>query len=106
VESPEGWDALTASLAVVSLDQADTAWAFIVTQGLVSDGPEDRLTFLRLLKEEMEREPITGPSIALRLADAMRRGGMTRPAAHLPDPWARKSKVLLASNPCYRTKRP
>ena len=86
MESPVSWDLLTASLAVTDLQRPFAAWAFLVTQGLVRDTPGDRDVFADASRREIERGPITGPSLACRLASVLTRAGIALPAGHVPDP--------------------
>jgi hypothetical protein len=95
MESPESWDALTASLAVCDLNRAHSAWAFAALQGLVRDDPGDRDVFLRRLEEEKARGEITGPSLPCRVAGALSLAGITRPSGMLPDPWGKISGTRL-----------
>lgn len=96
MESPDTWDALTASLAISDLDDPSLTWAFLVIQGFVRDEPGDRETF-GLLAEDATTNPITGPSAAARVAFGLRDAGIARTAGSTPDPWARMTAARLAS---------
>jgi hypothetical protein len=89
MESPESWNALTATFAVCDLKKPHAAWAFAVVQGLVRDDPGDRDFFLRTLEEEEARGEITGPTIACRVAAMLSGAGIVLPLGRVPDPWAR-----------------
>ena len=89
MESGGSWNILTASLAVSNLEQPAAAWAFLVWQGLVRDAPGDRDLFFSFLGRELERGPITGPTVALRVGTALESAGITLPAGTVPDPWAK-----------------
>lgn len=89
MESPESWDLLTASLAVSDLTNPEFVWAFLVVQGLVRGHRKDRLAFLELLRFEQERGPITGPTLAARVASALSTRGITQSRANVADPNAR-----------------
>ncbi len=95
MESPDYWNALSASLAVCDLTNPHAAWAFVVVQGLVRDDPGDRDSFLRLLREEQVRGNITGPSIPFRVAGALIAAGLVRPAGMAPDPWGKVTGTRL-----------
>ena len=95
MESPDYWNALTASLAVLDLTNPHSAWAFVVVQGLVRDDPGDRDSFLRLLRDEQVRGNITGPSIPYRVAGALIAAGIVRPAGMAPDPWGEVTGTRL-----------
>jgi hypothetical protein len=86
MEDPASWDRLTASLSTVDLGDPRWGWAFLAVQRLVRDAPPDRDQFLRLLAAEQGRRAPPGPSLALRLADALRAAGLTMPIADTPDP--------------------
>ena len=83
---------LTASLAVCDLEQGDVAWAFLTTHGLVRNAPGDSETFKKLLREQIDRGPITGPSVALRVASALERAGIGLPIGEAPDPWGKTAQ--------------
>ena len=96
MESPDTWDALTASLAISDLADLSLTWAFLVLQGLVRDEPDDRESFGRLA-EDATANPITGPSAAARVALGLRDAGIARTPGRTPDPWARIAAARLAS---------
>ena len=96
MESPDTWDALTASLAISDLADPSLTWAFLVIQGLVRDEPDDRETFSRLA-EDATANPITGPSAAARVAQSLKGAGIAQTAGSTPDPWARIAAARLAS---------
>jgi hypothetical protein len=96
-ESPASWNLLTASLAVCNLSQPTNAWAFLVLQGLVRDADDEREAFLRLVRDEQARGPITGGSLALRVAESLTTAGIAFPAALVPDPWGRTATERLES---------
>ena len=96
MESPDTWDALTASLAISDLADPKLTWAFLVVQGLVRDGPNDRDAFSRLA-EDATTNPITGPSAAARVAESLKGAGIAQSAGSTPDPWARIAAARLAS---------
>lgn len=89
MESPESWNALTASFAVCGLKTPHCAWAFAVVQGFVRDHPGDRDFFLRSLEEEDSCGEITGPSLPCRVAGTLSRAGMVSSAGLVPDPWGK-----------------
>lgn len=95
MESPESWDALTASFAVCDLTKPYSAWAFVVVQGLVRDDSGDRDLFLRALEDEEARGEITGPSIPYRVAGALCRAGIVRSPGMIPDPWGKIAGTRL-----------
>ncbi len=100
MESPESWNALTASLAVSDLKNPHAAWTFIAIRGFVRDDPGDRDSFVRFVREEEARGEITGPTIAHRVAEALVGAGIVRPSGMRPDPWGRSSsrrRELIAS---------
>jgi len=88
MEDPGTWDLLTASLAVLDLQQPSAAWAFLVVQGLVRDSPGDRDAFAAIVRREVERGPITGPTVASRVAELLARAEIALPAGRIPDPGA------------------
>jgi hypothetical protein len=85
MESPEGWDLLTSSIAVHDLEKPFFIWAFLVVQGLVRDLPGDRDTFCRIVQYERASD-ITGPSKAWRIASSLRDAGISLPISKIPDP--------------------
>ena len=100
MESPQGWDLLTSSLAVWDLTrQADRAWAFLVLQELVYDAPGNRDRFFESVRREIERGPITGPTLSLRVALGLRHAGLTTAASDLADPWGRIAKSRVGQVP-------
>src|SRR5262245_60356098 len=96
MELPESWDLLTASLAVLDLQRPFAAWAFLVIQGLVRDTPGDREAFADDNREEVARGPITGPSLACRVAGSVARAGIALPAGRVPDPGGAVAAERLA----------
>ena len=86
MEDPASWDRLTASLSTVDLGDPHWGWAFLTVQRLVRDAPPDRDQFMRLLAAEQGRRVPPGPSLALRLAGALRAAGLTTSIADIPDP--------------------
>ncbi len=52
---------------------ARLAWAHLVVQNLVRDEEGDRDSFLRLVREEVGREEITGGPLASRVGYALRK---------------------------------
>lgn len=97
MEPPASWCALTASLAVSDLADGGAAWAFLVRHALVRNTAGNRETFLRLLREEIDRGAITGPSISQRVASGLGRAGIALPAGDAPDPWANIAAERLAA---------
>lgn len=93
MEAPDGWDALTAALAVCPLGDLPRVWAFLRLQDLLSDAPDSLTRFQALAQAELARGEITGPSMAWRIAYALTQAGLTLPAADLPDPLARRAGV-------------
>ena len=86
MESPETWDLITASLAVSDLSKRNAAWAFLVVQKLVRDSDDDQSAFKDVVDDERSRGPITGPSVAARVASRLAKLGITLPAACAADP--------------------
>jgi hypothetical protein len=72
MESPEGWDLLTSSLAVSNLARTDETWTFLVERGLVKDGAGEREAFASIVARIHADGPVTEPSDALRAAIALR----------------------------------
>lgn len=95
MESAGSWNLLTASLAVCKLDRVAAAWAFLVLHGLVRDAPGDSDAFVNFVREEIDRGPITGPSVAFRVARALEIAGIALPAGKAPDPWAKIAQERL-----------
>jgi len=95
MESPESWNLLTASLSVCDLEKHEAAWAFLTAEGLVRDNPADREVFFNVVKQELERGPIMGPSIASRVAAKLKSGRAVLLPAETPDPWGRIAKERL-----------
>jgi len=89
MENPRSWDRLTASLAASHLDAPGGAWEFLVWQGLVRNEPGDAEVFQKVVRKEMARGPITGPTIALRVANALKAAGIATPSGEAPDPWGK-----------------
>jgi hypothetical protein len=92
MEYPGGWNLLVGSLAACRLDQPaarpqpDVAWAFLLRQGLVRDAPGDRIAFAGFVRVEVDLGPITGATIAYRVAMALEGAGIALPAGRVPDP--------------------
>jgi len=61
---------------------------------LVHDTPEPRIQFLDIAEGEIDRGPITGGTLALRVANGLRRADLTRPTANERDGWAQAAKHL------------
>ena len=85
---------LTASLAVSDLENGEDAWAFLRALDLVQDSPDARARFLEIVHAEIERGPITGGSMALRVALALKAAGLTRSRAEEPDGNAERASPL------------
>jgi hypothetical protein len=92
VESPESWNLLTASLSVCDLEKPEATWIFLTAQGLVRGNPADREVFFNVVKEEWDRGPIMGPSIASRVAGKLTCGNIVLSTGETPDPWGRIAK--------------
>jgi len=92
VESPESWNLLTASLSVCDLEKPEAAWTFLIAQGLVRGNPTDREVFFNVVKQESDRGPNMGPSIASRVAGKLTSGNIVLSAGETPDPWGRIAK--------------
>ena len=97
MEPPGSWDLLTASLAVCDLAHSEVAWAFLTRHGLVRTSVGDGATFMSLVRQEVDRGPITGPSIARRVAMALQDAGIALSAGEAPDPWGKLAKERLAT---------
>jgi hypothetical protein len=95
MEYPGSWNLLTASLAVCDLAQGEVAWAFLTRHGLVRNAPGDSETFISLVRQEIDRGPITGPSVALRVATSLKGVGIALPAGETPDPWGKIAEARL-----------
>ena len=87
MEYTGSWNLLTGSLAVCDLAQGDVAWAFLTKYGLVRNAPGDSETFISLLRQEVDRGPITGLSLARRVADALQNFGIALSSGEVPAPW-------------------
>ena len=96
MEDPATWDLLTSSLAACKLDNPHRAWAFLVLQHLVRDNSGDRESFCQLLRQEIAEDPVIGPSLAARLADALAIAGIALPPAQILDPGAETAKERKA----------
>ena len=95
-EDPHSWDVLVSSLAVWDINtDARRAWAFLVVQNLVRDDTEDRNGFLTIVQEEIGCGPITGPTVALRVAARLHAIGVAVRSSDYPDPVARIAKARL-----------
>jgi hypothetical protein len=100
MEHPGSWNLLTGSLAVSDLSQEAAAWAFLTTHGLVRNDPGDEETFITVVRQEIERGPITGPTEALRVAMELERLGIALPAGRTPDPFGKiAAERLKACSP-------
>lgn len=64
-------------------------------QGLVRNAPGDSETFISLVRQEIDRGPVTGPSVALRVATALEGAGIALPAGEAPDPWGKIAEERL-----------
>ena len=95
MEFPGEWDLLTASLAVSNLARAEDAWAFLTKHGLVRNAPGDRETFVDVVRYQIGRGPITGPSVARRVANQLQAVGITLPSGAAPDPWGKIAEARL-----------
>ena len=85
MEYPGSWNLLTASLAVFDPLEGEAAWKFLTSQGLVRNSAGDLETFVDLVRKEVDRGSITGPSLALRVATALQKSGIALPAGEVPD---------------------
>ena len=94
MESPSTWDLLTASLAVLDLDDPHSAWSFLVVQGLVHDAGSEREQFAAIVRHEQSLD-VTGPSIAARIAAELSTAGIATSAGGLADPWGRRAAARL-----------
>ena len=101
MENPGSWNLLTASLAVSDLAQREVAWAFLTNQRLVRNSVGDIDTFMALVQQEIDRGPITGPSLALRVATALQGVGIALPAGDVPDPWGKIAEERLRSRSSF-----
>lgn len=103
MESPDGWDRLTASLSLWRWAEDPSApakaWAFLTDEGLLDRGRSDVASFAHAIEEEQARDEVTGPSLSARIASRLRKAGATLPAAKLPDPWAAWAKARAAARP-------
>lgn len=97
MESPEGWDALTACFAVSRIPYGEETWGFLAAEGMVRDQPGDRETFVAAMRDPEIYEEITGPSPAWRAAKAVRSLRLALPAASKRDPWARDAEKRRAA---------
>lgn len=95
MEYPGSWSLLTASLAVCDLSRGELAWAFLTKNGLVRNQPGDSEAFLSLVRQEIDRGPITGPSVALRVETALKTVGIALPSGSTLDPWGKIAKARL-----------
>ena len=92
MESPESWNLLVSSLSVCDLLKPEAAWAFLTAEGLVRDNPNDRDVFLNVVKQELDRGLLMGPSISSRVAGKLKAGNMVLASAETPDPWGKIAK--------------
>ena len=111
MESPESWNLLTASLSVCDLENPEAAWTFVTAQGLVRDNPADREVFFNVVKQEWDRGPSMGPSIASRVAAKLTAGNIVLSTGETPDPWGKIAKErwqlrMGAAGPAGSTKVP
>jgi hypothetical protein len=95
MEYPGEWDLLTASLAVSNLALVDEAWAFLTKHRLVRNLPGDREAFLEVVRYEVGKGPITGPSVARRVASQLGAIGIALPEGEAPDPWGKIAQERL-----------
>src|SRR5262245_18655357 len=86
MEPTRYWSLLTSSIAVTDLERPFAAWAFLVIQGLVRDTPGDREAFAECVRAEIERGPITGPTLALRISGRLTQAGIALSAGDVLDP--------------------
>jgi hypothetical protein len=93
MEPPESWNLLTSSLAVSNLDELDSTWAFLVIQGLVTDGELQRNSVAAIVHEVRAEGEITGPSEARRIADGVISRKISTVRALHPDPWGKAAKA-------------
>src|ERR1035438_9021677 len=99
-EDPHGWDVLVSSLAVWDLNtDARRAWAFLVVQNLVRDDTEDRNGFLTIVQEEIGCGPITGPTVALRVAARLHCNWCGREVKRLPRSYGSDRQGEAGYNP-------
>ncbi len=90
MESPGYWNLLTASLAVCDLTtELDFTWSFLTMFELVRDEPGDKETFIKIVNYEIDRGPITGPSVPRRVEMELRDFKIALPAGEIPDPWGK-----------------
>jgi hypothetical protein len=96
VEYPGGWSALTASLAVADLGDAEQTWRFLRACHLVSDSPDGAGQLARAITLELERGRITGGTVAFRVAGRLIAAGLALPAAATPDPFGQLAAARWA----------
>ena len=96
MESPQSWNLLTSSLAVSELGDSARTWSFLLLQGLVSADDPAREIVERSIAEVQEEGEITGPTMALRIADRLHAAGITTDLASRSDPWGEVAKARLA----------
>jgi len=82
MENPETWDRITASLAQFLPEEPDEAWEFLLSEGFVRGDDHD--AFVEIVNAE-DRD-ITGPSRALRVANAMGEASLLIGDAYDDDP--------------------
>jgi hypothetical protein len=99
MENPEGWDILTASIAVCGSEKPFFTWSFLVVQGIVRDFPGNRQTFCRILQrarsEHESERVIGGHSLALQVAWALADTEILLPPSSTPDPNANIARERL-----------
>jgi len=88
-EDAREWDLLTGSLAACDLADLDSAWAFLVLQGLVIDSTGNRAEFARVVEKQLAIGDYEGPTIPRRIALWLEEAGVLRPAAGMPDPFGK-----------------
>ena len=87
MEYPGTWNVLTSSLSVADLDDAERTWEFLRKYDLVAESPDGVVRLAQTIKAELDRGPITGPSLAYRVAGRLIEAGLTLGAAGAPDPF-------------------
>ena len=96
MESPDSWDRLTASLAVVGYDDPAATWGFLTYAGVIDHnraGGYARL--VAAIAAEVALGVITGPSHSARIADRL--ADLRTVEAAQPDPNATQARRELAA---------